>query len=252
MPHLRSGVRGEPARPHRGDGAAGKLDHKDTELLRELKTRSHDERRGQVAPTPPPPTAASSAGCARPSPVAEALAEQPLFYVDALPGGRASRAVVDGDEGFHAATVRRIRPGERARARRRRRHRWPLRGRGRGKRGLSARVLDRWTCARPARRSPSCRRIPKAERSELAVELATEAGADDVRRLAGRPVRGPLGRPRPRRVCAAGVRWPGRRPGSRGAPTSRRSAARCRPPNLLTGASPTHRRWSCTNRRPTR
>ena len=34
-----------------------------------------------------------------------------LFYVDALPetGGL---AVVDGDEGFHAASVRRIRPGE--------------------------------------------------------------------------------------------------------------------------------------------
>ncbi|WP_343602363.1 RNA methyltransferase PUA domain-containing protein, partial [Mycobacterium sp.] len=34
-----------------------------------------------------------------------------LFYVDALPdpGGL---AVVGGDDGFHAATVRRIRPGE--------------------------------------------------------------------------------------------------------------------------------------------
>ena len=34
-----------------------------------------------------------------------------LFYVTALPevGGL---AVVDGDEGFHAANVRRIRPGE--------------------------------------------------------------------------------------------------------------------------------------------
>ena len=34
-----------------------------------------------------------------------------LFYVDALPDTGAL-AVVDGDEGFHAATVRRIRPGE--------------------------------------------------------------------------------------------------------------------------------------------
>ncbi|HEY5843876.1 MAG TPA: RNA methyltransferase PUA domain-containing protein, partial [Mycobacterium sp.] len=35
-----------------------------------------------------------------------------LFYVDALPevGGF---VVVDGDEGFHAATVRRLRVGER-------------------------------------------------------------------------------------------------------------------------------------------
>ena len=34
-----------------------------------------------------------------------------LFYVDALPD-KGELAVVDGDEGFHAATVRRIRPGE--------------------------------------------------------------------------------------------------------------------------------------------
>ena len=34
-----------------------------------------------------------------------------LFYVGALPD-TGSLAVVDGDEGFHAATVRRIRPGE--------------------------------------------------------------------------------------------------------------------------------------------
>ncbi|MGZ4513236.1 MAG: RNA methyltransferase PUA domain-containing protein, partial [Mycobacterium sp.] len=34
-----------------------------------------------------------------------------LFYVDALPD-IGSLAVLDGDEGFHAATVRRIRPGE--------------------------------------------------------------------------------------------------------------------------------------------
>ena len=34
-----------------------------------------------------------------------------LFYAETIPavGGT---AVVDGDEGFHAATVRRIRPGE--------------------------------------------------------------------------------------------------------------------------------------------
>ncbi|EUA33370.1 ribosomal RNA small subunit methyltransferase E domain protein [Mycobacterium xenopi 4042] len=35
-----------------------------------------------------------------------------LFYVDALPGTGAL-AEVCGDEGFHAATVRRIRSGER-------------------------------------------------------------------------------------------------------------------------------------------
>ena len=34
-----------------------------------------------------------------------------LFYIDALPGN-GELAVLDGDEGFHAATVRRIRVGE--------------------------------------------------------------------------------------------------------------------------------------------
>lgn len=34
-----------------------------------------------------------------------------LFYVDALPDTGAV-AVVGGDEGFHAVTARRIRPGE--------------------------------------------------------------------------------------------------------------------------------------------
>ena len=34
-----------------------------------------------------------------------------LFYVDALPEA-GDLAVVDGDEGFHAANVRRIRSGE--------------------------------------------------------------------------------------------------------------------------------------------
>jgi 16S rRNA (uracil1498-N3)-methyltransferase len=100
-----------------------------------------------------------------------------LFYVDALPdtGGL---AVVDGDEGFHAATVRRIRPGEQlvlgdgagGLARCRVEHA--------GRDGLHARVLGRWSVA-PGRPSVTVvQALPKSERSELAIELATEAGAD--------------------------------------------------------------------------
>lgn len=101
-----------------------------------------------------------------------------LFYADAIPAV-GERAVVDGDEGFHAATVRRIRPGERL-----------VLSDGDGtlarcevdetsKRGFSAQVLERWTARRPHPTVTVAQGIPKSERSELAIELATEAGADD-------------------------------------------------------------------------
>ncbi|MCX2930990.1 16S rRNA (uracil(1498)-N(3))-methyltransferase [Mycobacterium sp. CVI_P3] len=101
-----------------------------------------------------------------------------LFYADAIPAV-GQRAVVEGDEGFHAATVRRIRPGETLVL---------SDGAGvlarceveeTGKRGLAARVLERWTVPRPTPTVTVAQGIPKSERSELAVELATEAGADD-------------------------------------------------------------------------
>jgi 16S rRNA (uracil1498-N3)-methyltransferase len=100
-----------------------------------------------------------------------------LFYVDELPevGGL---AVVDGDEGFHAANVRRIRPGEELDL-----------GDGAGtvaqcviedaaKGRLTARVLGRRTVDLPSPQVTVVQALPKSDRSELAVELATEAGAD--------------------------------------------------------------------------
>jgi 16S rRNA (uracil1498-N3)-methyltransferase len=100
-----------------------------------------------------------------------------LFYVDALPD-TGSLAVLDGDEGFHAATVRRIRPGERL-----------VLGDGAGGLaqcevehaggdGLRARVLKRWSVAAGRPPVTVVQALPKSERSELAIELATEAGAD--------------------------------------------------------------------------
>jgi 16S rRNA (uracil1498-N3)-methyltransferase len=100
-----------------------------------------------------------------------------LFYVDALTAVGTLTAV-GGDEGFHAATVRRIRPGEELTL---------SDGAGgmargvaedAGRDGLRARVLSRWDVA-PARPAVTVvQALPKADRSELAVELATEAGAD--------------------------------------------------------------------------
>jgi 16S rRNA (uracil1498-N3)-methyltransferase len=100
-----------------------------------------------------------------------------LFYVDALPDVGALVAV-EGDEGFHAATVRRLRPGE---------HVDVGDGAGScahcvvedaGRGGLRARVLDRWTAGRPRPPVTVVQALPKSERSELAIELATEVGAD--------------------------------------------------------------------------
>lgn len=100
-----------------------------------------------------------------------------LFYVEELPDS-GELAVVEGEEGFHAATVRRIRPGEQL-----------VLGDGAGalahcrveqagRDGLRARVLERWSVAPGRPRVTVVQALPKSERSELAVELATEAGAD--------------------------------------------------------------------------
>ena len=100
-----------------------------------------------------------------------------LFYIDALPQV-GELAVVDGDEGFHAANVRRIRSGEELDL-----------GDGDGtvahcvvedvgKGRLTALVLDRRTLPVALPAVTVVQALPKSDRSELAIELATEAGAD--------------------------------------------------------------------------
>ncbi len=100
-----------------------------------------------------------------------------VFYVEALPAA-GELVVLDGDEGFHAANVRRIRPGERLDI-----------GDGAGavahcvvedagKARLSARVLRREDVGPPTPTVTVVQALPKTDRSELAIELATEAGAD--------------------------------------------------------------------------
>ncbi|WP_019695822.1 RNA methyltransferase PUA domain-containing protein, partial [Mycobacterium avium] len=95
-----------------------------------------------------------------------------LFYTDELPDA-GSLAVLGGDEGFHAATVRRIRPGERLVLGDRAGGLARCEVEHAGRDGLRARVLERWTVAPPNPPVTVVQALPKSERSELAVELAT-------------------------------------------------------------------------------
>jgi 16S rRNA (uracil1498-N3)-methyltransferase len=102
----------------------------------------------------------------------------PVFLVEALPAGE--RAVLDGQEGRHAATVRRLRPGQ------------PLvLSDGVGgtaecvvvtarKDSLDVEVRSR---ARESSADPAvtlAQALIKGDRGELAVEMATEAGVDEI------------------------------------------------------------------------
>lgn len=105
----------------------------------------------------------------------------PLFLVDELPSS--DGLTLDGDEARHAATVRRSRVGERV-----------MLGDGAGSIALcevvavrSGRdaaldlvVVRRDSASRPEPRVVIAQALVKGDRGELAVELATEAGADAI------------------------------------------------------------------------
>lgn len=106
------------------------------------------------------------------------MTSAPLFLVDALPDG--DTGVLDGPEGRHAATVRRLRVGE---------HLVLADGRGGlaravvedvAKDALALRVVDRLLLPPPSPRVVLAQALVKGERGELAVALATEAGVDAV------------------------------------------------------------------------
>lgn len=102
-----------------------------------------------------------------------------LFRVEAVPAV-GHTVVLDGAEGRHAGHALRVRPGE------------PIRvGDGRGAVAdcvvtttspgvVEAEVLTRSDVPRPVPEVTVIQALPKSERSELAVELATEAGADRI------------------------------------------------------------------------
>ncbi len=104
----------------------------------------------------------------------------PLFWIDEVP---AVGALVElaGTEGHHAVTVTRIAAGDRITL-----------GDGAGtiatcdvvatlaKDRLRATVVERRGVERPSPTVTVVQAVPKSDRSELAVELATEAGADRI------------------------------------------------------------------------
>jgi 16S rRNA (uracil1498-N3)-methyltransferase len=102
----------------------------------------------------------------------------PLFLVDALPDG--DRIELTGDEGRHAARVRRLSVGERL-----------LVGDGRGgvaecivaavtSDGLYLEVTARRHVPEPDPRLVVVQALPKGERADLAVETMTELGVDAI------------------------------------------------------------------------
>ncbi|MFC7342163.1 16S rRNA (uracil(1498)-N(3))-methyltransferase [Saccharopolyspora griseoalba] len=102
----------------------------------------------------------------------------PVFAVERLPG--IGPATLDGPEGKHAATVRRMRAGEEL-----------LLSDGSGgmarcavteaaKDALSLDVVESWHEPLPELRVRLVQALIKGDRGELAVELATEAGVDAV------------------------------------------------------------------------
>jgi 16S rRNA (uracil1498-N3)-methyltransferase len=102
----------------------------------------------------------------------------PVFLVDALPAQ--DRTVLDGPEGRHAATLRRLRPGEAVRL---------SDGRGgladavvevAGRDTVQLTILERAVVAAPDLRVLLAQALVKGDRGELAVELATEAGVDGI------------------------------------------------------------------------
>jgi 16S rRNA (uracil1498-N3)-methyltransferase len=107
----------------------------------------------------------------------------PLFLAedlaDPLPAPGA-QLVLGGDEGRHAAVVRRITAGEAVLV---------SDGRGRGvrarvveasKAGLRLEVVEQLSVAEPPRRIVAVQALAKGDRSELAVEMLTEVGVTEI------------------------------------------------------------------------
>lgn len=102
----------------------------------------------------------------------------PLFLLDPLP--TTSTVRLDGPEGRHAATVRRLRVGERLVLADGRGSRRIGRVSALGRDQLDAECGPVEVIAEPDPRLVVAQALPKGERAELALELLTELGADEI------------------------------------------------------------------------
>ncbi|WP_203454311.1 16S rRNA (uracil(1498)-N(3))-methyltransferase [Jiangella aurantiaca] len=103
-----------------------------------------------------------------------------MFLADAAALRASDVVVLDGDEGRHAAVVRRISPGETVEL---------TDGAGQlarcvvvaaSKQGLTCEVTDRVDVPEPRPRVVVAQAIPKGDRGETAVETMTEVGVDEI------------------------------------------------------------------------
>lgn len=102
-----------------------------------------------------------------------------VFYLDPLPA-IGSIAVLDGPEGRHAATVRRIRVGEELTLSDGRGGLAETEVVGAERDRLELIVHARTMATPPSPKVTLVQALPKSDRSELAIELATEAGIDTI------------------------------------------------------------------------
>ncbi|MHA6798852.1 16S rRNA (uracil(1498)-N(3))-methyltransferase [Bounagaea algeriensis] len=102
----------------------------------------------------------------------------PVFHVDELPGD--ARTALGGAEGKHAATVRRLREGEDLLLADGRGGMAKCSVAGVGKDELALEVTETWHVPQPRLRVRLAQALVKGDRSQLPVEVATEAGVDAV------------------------------------------------------------------------
>lgn len=103
----------------------------------------------------------------------------PVFLADAA-ALRADHVRLDGDEGRHAAVVRRIAPGEQVQLTDGRGHVAVCRVVDADRDGLTCEVESRYDVAAARPRLTVVQALPKGERAEAAVEAMTEVGVDEI------------------------------------------------------------------------